>query len=140
MKTFLRPVLSFALLIAVVVGCSTSSDDGPSLESLQVAAAKYQANCASCHGNPVTGEGRADGFALAPIHGPGGHTWHHADGQLLDIVQGRITYPDRIMPAFEGILSDADVIAVLDFLKLGWTEEQLASQQEVSANWDRARE
>lgn len=88
----------------------------------------------------MTGEGRDDGFSLAPIHGPEGHTWHHADGQLLDLIQGRSTYPDRTMPKFEGVLSDADVNAVVEFLKLGWTEEQLTFQREVSANWEQFRE
>jgi len=44
------------------------------------------------------------------------------------------------MPKFEGVLSDADVNAVVEFLKLRWAEEQLTFQREVSANWERFRE
>jgi mono/diheme cytochrome c family protein len=143
-RVFLRSVLPVSILgaiaVAVVIGCSTSSADAPSPALIQLGVATYQESCVSCHGDPVTGEGRVEGFALAPIHGPGGHTWHHADGQLLDLIQGRITYPDRIMPKFGGLLPDADVLAVLEFLKLGWTDRQRESQREVSVNWERLSE
>ena len=53
--------------------------------------ALYQENCASCHGSNL--EGQADwkirlpnGRLPAPPHDESGHTWHHPDRVLVEIV------------------------------------------------------
>lgn len=92
----------------------------------------YAENCQSCHGVAATGEGRA---ADVPVHADWGHTWHHADGQIVDIVLGGFTYPGRRMPSFEGTLEERDVEDILAYIKQGWTAEQRAAQEEVSRNW-----
>ena len=76
-------------------------------------------------------------MAGAPIHGPSGHTWHHADSQLVDIVLGRLSYLARTMPSYEATLSEKDVLAILAYLKTNWPPEQRAFQEEASRNWEK---
>ena len=92
----------------------------------------YAENCQSCHGDAATGRQAIPG---TPTHGPEGHTWHHADGQLVQIVLGKLRIPGRAMPAFEGILSEQDIQDVLAYLKSSWSAEQREFQAEVSENW-----
>ena len=114
--------LALTALFLVVLGCS--SEDGEQL---------YVQSCQSCHGDAATGAGRLT--ALIPAHGPSGHTWHHADGQLVDIVLGRFTYPGREMPSFAGTLSEEQVESIIAYIKVGWNEEMREYQAEVSRGW-----
>src|SRR5690606_34960599 len=91
----------------------------------------YAAHCASCHG--VHGEGQPrwrepgpDGLRPAPPHDASGHTWHHPDAQLLAITRhglarviGQPGYRSA-MPAYDGVLSDAEIVAVLSWIKSRW--------------------
>lgn len=104
----------------------------------------YTQHCAACHGASMEGqpnwrERRPDGRLPAPPHDVSGHTWHHPDAVLVDIVKhglvpGR-TAPDAYqsdMPAYERVLSDADVLAVLAYIKSGWPADALQAQKEVT--------
>lgn len=104
----------------------------------------YAQHCAACHGANMEGqpnwrERRPDGRLPAPPHDASGHTWHHPDAVLVDIVKhglvpGR-TAPDAYqsdMPAFERLLSDADVQAVLAYIKSGWPAPEREAQKEVT--------
>lgn len=95
----------------------------------------YAQKCQTCHGDAATGQ---DAVAGAPSHGPDGHTWHHADGQLLDIILGRLDYPGRTMPSFADALSDDQALDVLAYFKTSWEPAQRASQHEASLNWQLA--
>lgn len=94
----------------------------------------YQANCVSCHGGPTGGD-IAD---IPPRHNAEGHTWHHADCLLVEIVQdGTVRRPGLpeeapTMPPFGDKLSEQDIRAILTFMKTWWTEDQLESQQQVT--------
>jgi mono/diheme cytochrome c family protein len=103
-------------------------------------AALYVQHCAACHG--VRGEGQsnwkipdASGKLPAPPHDKTGHTWHHPDQILLDIVdRGGAAYsPQSNMPAFAGILSPAEQRAVLDHIKTFWGPDEVAFQAERTA-------
>ena len=108
--------------------------------------ALYALHCASCHGVSLEGEPdwrrrRPDGSYPAPPHDGSGHTWHHPDAQLLDIVRGggqAHTMPGfrSRMPAFKGVLSNEEIFAILSFIKRHWSLEQRAHQESVT----RARE
>lgn len=102
----------------------------------------YQLHCASCHG--ADGEGQPnwkvageDGSLPAPPHDASGHTWHHADAQLLEIIArgGTVYMPESQMPAFEGILTADEMRATLDHIKRWWGPEELRFQAEISASW-----
>ncbi len=94
----------------------------------------YATSCLQCHGGP-TGGAISD---IPPRHGAQGHTWHHADCLLTDIVLDglppRPGVPDeQIMPAFRDQLIDAEVDAILTYLKTWWTDEQREAQAEMTA-------
>lgn len=104
----------------------------------------YAQHCAACHGASMEGqpnwrERRPDGRLPAPPHDASGHTWHHPDAVLVDIVKHGLvpgkTAPDAYqsdMPAFERLLSDADVLAVLAYIKSGWPAQEQEAQKEVT--------
>ena len=103
----------------------------------------YAQTCASCHGADLEGQPdwrrRLDnGRMPAPPHDETGHTWHHADGQLFTItkhgVEAVVPGYESDMPAFEGVLSDAEIRAVLAYIKSTWPERERGFQAEVTAN------
>lgn len=93
----------------------------------------YAAECASCHGAELEGEPDwqsrdSDGLLPAPPHDETGHTWHHTDELLFRITKlgvaeaaGLEGYETK-MPAYEGVLSDDDIVAVLSYIKAQWPE------------------
>ena len=103
----------------------------------------YAENCASCHGANLEGQPdwrrRLDnGRMPAPPHDETGHTWHHSDRNLFVVTKGGVgavvpSY-ESDMPAFEGILSDDEIAAVLAFIKSTWPERERGFQAEVTAN------
>lgn len=94
----------------------------------------YRAECASCHGEYLEGEQNwqtrgDDGLLPAPPHDETGHTWHHPDQILFDITKlgvaeaANLTDYESAMPAYQGSLSDEEIIAVLSWIKAQWPEE-----------------
>ena len=103
----------------------------------------YVERCASCHGANLEGQAnwivrKPDGKLPAPPHDETGHTWHHSDRQLLQIVRdGLATIAPGYktdMPAFGDILTDAEILAILDYIKSGWPERARAFQAARSAD------
>ena len=103
----------------------------------------YVEFCASCHGSDL--EGQADwkrrldnGRMPAPPHDETGHTWHHSDQDLFAITKGGVEAVvsdyESDMPAFDGILSDDEIKAVLGYIKSTWPERQRTFQAEITAN------
>jgi|GEM_PF-141543 len=102
----------------------------------------YGEHCASCHGVELEGQldwrsRDANGLLPAPPHDETGHTWHHADDLLFEIVKygpgaviGDETYRSA-MPAYEGVIADADIVAALAWIKHSWPAEQRRWQAEV---------
>ena len=92
----------------------------------------YQEHCAACHGANLEGEipdwrsPGPDGLLPAPPHDETGHTWHHPDQVLFDITRlgvaraANLQNHQSAMPAYEGVLTDDDIIAVLSFIKSTW--------------------
>ena len=117
-------------MMAAACGSEESSSTDESL--VQQGKAIYERDCQSCHGDARTGAGATDN---ASAHGRTGHTWHHADGQLKQIILGTLDYDGKTMPSFAGKLSDEELDAVLEYMKSGWDREQRAWQAEVSRKW-----
>ena len=70
------------------------------------------------------------GAPPSPAHDPTGHTWHHSDSHLIQVVRdGGAT---GFMPAFGDELSDDEIVAVLDYIKTFWTPDQLQQQASIS--------
>ena len=102
----------------------------------------YATNCASCHGAKLEGQPdwkrRLDsGRMPAPPHDETGHTWHHADRQLFTItklgVGGVVPGYESDMPAFEGVLTDGEIRAVLALITRTGPNRQRAFQMDVTA-------
>ncbi|MCB0197124.1 MAG: cytochrome c [Anaerolineae bacterium] len=99
----------------------------------------YETNCAACHG--IEGEGQPNwkipdqnGVLPAPPHDSTGHTWHHADEQLLGIIANGGSMPDSAMPGYQHILSDEEMVAVLGYIKTFWGMQEYDFQQQVTHN------
>jgi mono/diheme cytochrome c family protein len=77
----------------------------------------------------------------APPHTNAGHTWHHPDRLLEEIVLkgSREVYRKEGMPAFENILTQEEVRAILGYLRTWWGEEQRGFQVEVTKNDEKQR-
>jgi len=95
--------------------------------------ALYAENCASCHGANLEGEAnwrqrRENGRLPAPPHDETGHTWHHSDETLFNITKfGTAAFAsegyETDMAGFGDVMSDAEIIATLAFIKSQWPEE-----------------
>jgi len=92
----------------------------------------YQENCASCHGNNLEGQPNwqtqlENGRLPAPPHDQSGHTWHHSERFLIEIMKkgvqrfAGVKY-ETDMPVYEGILTDDEIIAVLSYIKSTWPD------------------
>tara|TARA_R110000744_G_C19243833_1_gene549518 strand:- start:186 stop:611 length:426 start_codon:yes stop_codon:yes gene_type:complete len=122
-----------ALLLAATVLPVSAQDDSLAGERL------YQENCASCHGANL--EGQPDwrsrlpnGRLPAPPHDASGHTWHHTDRVLLDIVKrGTAAIVgngyESDMPGFKEVLTDEEITAIIDYIKNTWPDRIRASQE-----------
>ncbi|MBS4010472.1 MULTISPECIES: c-type cytochrome [Roseobacteraceae] len=131
MKNTIR--LAAVLLATTVSPVSAESD-------LRMGERLYQENCASCHGANL--EGQPDwrtrlpnGRLPAPPHDASGHTWHHTDRVLFDIVKRG---PAAIvgagyesdMPGYEGVLTDDEITSIVDYIKSTWPDKERAFQSE----------
>lgn len=105
----------------------------------------YQARCAGCHGTRLEGqpnwrERDNEGRLPAPPHDASGHTWHHPDVVLFDITKHGVAKVVKLkdyessMPAFEGVLTDAEIIAVLSWIKAQWPKQMREQHDEVNAS------
>jgi mono/diheme cytochrome c family protein len=104
----------------------------------------YADYCAECHGADLQGEAdwkiqNEDGSFRAPPHDASGHTWHHSDVVLLEAIRlggARLTEDvggTSSMPAYGEILSEAQIQAVLTYIKSTWPEEARQVQWEQTA-------
>lgn len=101
----------------------------------------YAESCAACHGANLEGQPdwrrrTEDGRMPAPPHDDSGHTWHHADRDLFTITKRGVgaVVPgyESDMPAFEGLLGDDEIKAVLAYIKTSWSERERGFQAEIS--------
>lgn len=104
----------------------------------------YAQHCAVCHGARMEGQANwrqrlPNGRLPAPPHDVTGHTWHHPDRVLVEIVKHGLvpgkTAPEGYqsdMPAYGQVLPDADVVAVLAYIKSSWPQDALQAQKEVT--------
>lgn len=102
----------------------------------------YGRHCAECHGADLRGEPdwrtrRPSGELPAPPHDASGHTWHHSDEMLFAITKhgiAKFAPPDykSAMPAFVGVLDDAEIRAVLAYIKSTWPEDVRARQDAMN--------
>lgn len=123
-----------ALAVALIVAAApaTAAERGRFL---------YFEYCANCHGANLEGQPewmmrKPDGRLPAPPHDASGHTWHHSDDQLFRIVKDGLAaiVPgyDSDMPSYEGVLTDTEIGAILDYIKSTWPEREREIQAQRS--------
>lgn len=120
------------------IGLSSSQDT----EMLHLGGQVYAEHCASCHGANLEGQPNwkvrlPSGRLPAPPHDASGHTWHHPDGVLFRITkEGTAAVVgggyESDMPGFGAILSDAEIRAVLEWIKNTWPAHQRNHQAQIS--------
>lgn len=133
------------MILATLVGSHqvrTLSTAASSAEFIEQGRRVYADQCASCHGADLKGQPDwrsplPSGRLPAPPHDESGHTWHHADEILFRIVrEGTAAIVgggyESDMPGFADVLSDAEIRAVLAYIKSTWPEQERGYQEEVS--------
>lgn len=150
-------LLTGAGLVAVAVGALMVLRSGPdpgradaeNAEQVALGDVLYAAHCAVCHGDRLQGQPNwrqrnQDGKLPAPPHDDTGHTWHHADMELFRITKGGLKPPlapegyKSDMPAFGDTLGDADIWAILSFIKGTWSPRERSSQDRIDKAYRRA--
>lgn len=119
----------------------TSAPPLPSLDAERVArgAELYATNCAACHGSELQGapdwkRSLPDGSLPPPPHDSSGHTWHHPDRLLLDIMaNGGDPTLNSKMPAFGGYLTPEEMRSILEFIKSKWDKDAREFQWWITA-------
>lgn len=120
-------IIAYALWPA---GTPSGGADPDNAEQVALGKTVYAGQCAVCHGAKLEGQPNwrrrlPDGGLPAPPHDEGGHTWHHPDGQLFQMTKrgGQPFAPPGFksnMPGFAESASDAEIWAVLAYIKSRW--------------------
>ena len=118
----------------------TGADEPPpplDLAIVATGAELYAEFCASCHGADLQGAENwrvpnTDGSYPPPPQDSSGHTWHHGDDLLVDLILDGSDFPQSRMPAFGDRLTEPDVLAVLEFFKSRWGPAERDLQWEVT--------
>ncbi len=101
----------------------------------------YENNCISCHQVNLVGAENwkgvdKDGHRKAPPLNGAGHTWHHDDASLHNIIKyGLVKFVENYegkMIGFEGNLKDKDIDSVLSYMKSFWSEDIYQQQINLS--------
>jgi len=145
-RRYARLAIGGLLGVGIVIGAAWSllrpaaiDPDNPT----QVALGRqiYAERCAMCHGANLEGQPNwmarnANGRLPAPPHDVSGHTWHHADQQLMVIIKkgmsGVVPGYQSDMPAFEGVLTDAEIASVLAFIESNWPSDIRSRQRALT--------
>jgi mono/diheme cytochrome c family protein len=135
-----------ALLAALAAGgllWQRSTTDSAAAAVIAQGRAVYQDACAACHGANLEGQpdwrsALESGRMPAPPHDASGHTWHHTDAVLLRILrEGTAAVVgggyESDMPGFADVLSEAEMAAVLAYIKSTWPSREAAYQQQLTA-------
>lgn len=139
-------LLAAAVLLA---GCDRGGGDPHRLRPDDVAVLAtgkqvYEQRCAVCHGARLEGQPDwrtrdANGNLPAPPHDASGHTWHHPDAVLFRIVKEGVAKAADLkdyrttMPVYGGVLSDAEIVAVLSYIKANWPPDIRRRHDELNA-------
>jgi S-disulfanyl-L-cysteine oxidoreductase SoxD len=136
--------------VAAAIGAATYWRIGRALplidagDPVQVAQGQtlYKAHCAQCHGSNLEGQPNwrtrlPNGRLPAPPHDAEGHTWHHPDQVLFDLIRNGLApvaapgYQSD-MPTFKDVLTDREIAAILAFIKSRWPAEIQARQARLN--------
>lgn len=105
----------------------------------------YAAECAACHGANLEGQANwrarlSNGRLPAPPHDSSGHTWHHPDAQLFAMTKYGVAALvggdyESDMPAYADLLTDAEILAVLAYIKSTWPSAIRARHDQINDSY-----
>jgi mono/diheme cytochrome c family protein len=134
--------LAMGGFVAWITSSTEATQPDPNSQSLvALGKAMYVQHCTSCHGANLEGqpnwrERLPNGRLPAPPHDATGHTWHHSDKQLFEMVKngtaGIVPGYETDMPAYAGILTDADIWALLSYIESTWPPDLRERQQRLN--------
>ncbi len=142
---------ALAAFVYLAIGGESESGRADAEDAEQVARGQlvYAEQCAACHGDKLQGQPDwktrlPSGGLPAPPHDSSGHTWHHPDQQLFDLTKhggGKFAPPGfkSNMPAFEDALGNAEIWAVLAYIKRSWPPEIRGRQASIDRRSRAAR-
>ena len=138
---------NFIFLLFFLALCETSYSHNhfpiPRDSELMIARGKiiYQNNCISCHQVNLVGVENwkdldEDGYRKSPPLNGTGHTWHHDDATLHNIIKYGLAklvknYEGKML-GFEDNLKDKDIDSVLSYIKSFWPDD--VYQQQINLN------
>ncbi len=135
--------LKIMILAAAATVASAARADSVAPATIALGQQVYTANCAACHGASLQGQPDwkhrlATGRMPAPPHDVSGHTWHHSDRDLFNLVNLGVAAVvgdgyESDMPAFGDKLSDSEIKAVLDYIESTWPPYAQGSQARITA-------
>jgi mono/diheme cytochrome c family protein len=133
--------LGFAVVIALTTVAASPFRQAPATVDSHFAAADdrasvipgkqlYLGHCAGCHGRFLQGQPLwqlADSYAgrRAPAFDETGYTWQHSDEEIFHMTKYGTpakTQPAAVsfMPAFQDVLNDRQILAIIAFIKARW--------------------
>ena len=128
----------------LLAACGDGAPRIDAQDAKNVAAGKaiYARHCAACHGANLEGQPNwrrrlPNGRLPAPPHDASGHSWHHPDALLFGIVKNGLVPPyapagyASDMPAFGGVLSDEQILAVLAYIQSRWPKQVMEARAEM---------
>jgi len=126
------------------LGYASSAADHTNLSLVKQGKVVYDRFCSLCHGKNLEGQAdwrkrKSNGRLPAPPHDATGHTWHHPDQVLFEIVKYGLVPPhapkdyQTDMPAWGETLKDSDIWAVLAYIKSTWPSKEIKYQAEISS-------
>lgn len=104
----------------------------------------YKVNCGGCHEMPDGSPGSVNisDDEPAPRHDSRGHTWQHPDFALFQLVRDGVAVANCVppdpnkMPKFRDVLTDAEIVSVLSYIKSTWPADILESNNTTNKMYD----
>lgn len=132
------PAALVAALALLIAACGTGGDSGDAASVVDQGAALYATYCAACHGTNLEGDPNwmtpnADGSYNPPPQDATGHTWHHGDPTLVQLISQGSPFRESKMPVFGDVLTEEQIVSILEFFRSNWGEQERAFQEEATA-------
>lgn len=88
----------------------------------------FQLNCAICHGKDAEGaknwrQPDEHGKNPAPPLNGTGHTWHHSEKALLNVIRNGTAKIGGNMPSWKDKLSNSEISLILTWVTAQWPDE-----------------
>lgn len=138
----IRPRTALTAIVAVALSVSACGDSDRSATEeyasvVDEGAALYATHCAACHGGNLEGDPNwmtpnADGSYNPPPQNGTGHTWHHGDPTLVQLISQGSPFRESKMPAFGDVLTEEQIVSILEFFRSNWGEQERAFQQQAT--------